>query len=278
MSATLGISPVKIPVWHVAKESYSSVFGDPRSFFKLVWPPAFLGYATLAPSFYLFFEKIEASHGTLDPRTFGHVFRWFDGVSLLETAIFIGFLCLFAVGWHRWRLLGEQDNHTSPTFWRAWLRFTGYGLLIWSPDFIELILKIAHEFDVWPADDSGVGEIVANLVSIASLLILICGICCSLIFPAAALDRPLTLLEAWRRLRGNFWRLVACCALTGALGFVTCLPIIIVVMALTPGIGTAFQLAMTAIGALYEFVFVALFASILSSFYRQIGLLGAGSR
>jgi hypothetical protein len=55
------------------------------------------------------------------------------------------------------------------------------------------------------------------------------------------------------------------------------LPIIIALMVLTPGTGTAWQLAITAMMVLYEFVFVALFASILSSFYRQIGLLETGS-
>src|SRR6185437_6446078 len=115
-----------------------------------------------------------------------------------------------------WRLLGEDGNHTSPTFWRALLSFTGYALLIWSPDFVELIVKIAREFDIPLVNDARIGEVVASALSIATLLVLVCGICCSLIFPAAAIDRPLTLSKAWHSLRGNFWRLIACSAHTGA--------------------------------------------------------------
>ena len=84
----------------------------------------------------------------------------------------------------------------------------------------------------------------------------------SLVFPAAAIERPIELRAAWDLAAGNFWRLFAC--------LVLCYLPFVVVKAMLGGSATLFGLVFQIIGLAVVFAGAAVVASLLSGLYRQL--------
>jgi hypothetical protein len=279
MSTTPISTPIRVPVWQVAKESYRSVFGQPIVFIKLAWFPALLIFLIAGTFFYFFFKKapellsILGTEGT--SQEISRALRWFDLQSLFGAIVLIALVDVFAVRWHRYRLLGETTGGMAEMFNREWRRFTAYALLISSPSLASLLWHIVVEF--FPGIDQPfngvIGGILEATLSLLRTGFFVCAFGCSLIFPAAAYGQPITWHQAWRYLRGNFWRLAGCCLVAGILTFLTCLPVMLLLMVPTPAVGALGEFAMTGILTVFELIFVALLASILSNFYRRIVLV-----
>jgi hypothetical protein len=101
----------------------------------------------------------------------------------------------------------------------------------------------------------------------------------SLLFPAAAAGRPLGLKGAWRALRGNTWRLVAC-------GFLACAPLLLVVVLIMGAVVAVLSLQsgeqvlddppmglfliQGVVGTLADFIVAAFGASILADVYKRL--------
>jgi hypothetical protein len=277
MSTTPSPTKIRVPVWQVAKESYRSVFGEPVVFVKLAWLPGLVVVLMVGTFFYFFFNSV-AELLSLDagamPKQFFRAVRWTEVPTLLGGIVLIGLISAFAVKWHRFRLLGETSGGMLGLFGREWRRFTGYALLIYSPSMLSQLVKIIADFV--PGSVPSIGGMVGTIVDIALTMAWLAftayAFGCSLIFPAAAYGRPIGWHQAWRYLHGNFWRLAACCFVAGFLSFVTCLPVMLLLMLLLPPVGSLGGLGMTALMTVFEFIFVALFASILCGFYRRLVL------
>ena len=170
---------------------------------------------------------------------------------------FVVFGTIFIVRWHRFVLLGETA--TGDLF-----------PLGWGPFFIAAI-KITLGVIV--------GMVILMLIAalpphfLTGLVAAIGGIALavgssrlSLVFPAAAIERPIALRDAWDLAAGNFWRLFAC--------LILCYLPFAILHFLLRGSGGASGaigwLVFQVIGLAVSFAGVAVVASLLSSLYRQL--------
>ncbi|HEV2334365.1 MAG TPA: hypothetical protein VGS13_02595 [Stellaceae bacterium] len=159
---------------------------------------------------------------------------------------------IFIVRWYRFMLLGETAS--GDIFPPGWVPF------------IIAALKIAAVFIL--------GAIVLGVVAalpphfLTMPLAMIGGIALAfalarlwLVFPAAAIERPIGLRVAWDLAAGNYWRLIAC--------LVLCYLPFVVVKAVLGGSPTFIGLVLAIIGFAVMFAGAAVIASLLSGLYRQ---------
>jgi hypothetical protein len=190
--------------------------------------------------------------------------RWTVRIStaLIDTTAW----AVFIVRWHRFILLGETTaGRFFPPGWRTYV-WTGVKLwLLLSLGLVVGFLLFTFVSVAAPFPSTG-------MVSIGLLVALVIGLGLawlrvSLAFPAAAINRPISLVaDAWDLLVGNYWRLVAafilCCApfafvIYGLGAIVGALP------SLLSDIVPVVDLAVLFAGA-------AVVASLLSEFYRRL--------
>jgi hypothetical protein len=172
--------------------------------------------------------------------------------ALVQAGGFLVFGTIFFVRWHRFMLLGEtMPVGLFPPGWGAFL-LAGIkiGVAVFIPSFIlALILP-------------PIGALVGIALGLAATRV-------SLVFPAAAVERPISLREAWDVMAGNYWRLFACVLLCY-------LPFGIVhYLAGAVGLGLPWVVwfVFEVIGLAVSFAGMAVIASLLSDVYR--GLDGA---
>jgi len=255
--------PAKVPVAEVALYAYRAVFGRLSLFFDLAWLPLLLTLlATILPGYLRYYAGIARL-----PSWPGDAVGL--GIDTLIEAI-IGLLCLnaFAVRWHQ-SLLLPRGGGQSGAFLGPWLRFLAYTLLLYllAASFVTGILFLGA------ADAS---PLVAALASVAVIALWLIPVRCALVFPAAACGRPLSLLAAWRALRGNAWRLLAS-------GVLVCLPAVFIAALILSGVFAGFHLERFRgdvlppgffvlrgiIETCANFVVMGLGASVLAFFYRR---------
>jgi hypothetical protein len=258
----------KVPVWDVAAEAYRGVFGRLGLLLDLAWLPLLVVLAAvLIPGLvgdYLMPTGVPERGGI----TAGDV---------IEIVLALACLNAFAVRWHHAVLFPDPHRVPSGIFPRAWIRFLLYTLVL---NLLPVAIVAAAALGAGAAPD-GLGIVVAAGVAALALTVGL-GMRFALLLPAAAFGQPLSWGAAWRLMRGNTWRLVACTA-------AVCVPVVLSVLLLLNGILAAARFDSAAaiaagrlpLGAfilpavvwtLLNFVTLALFASVLSGFYRRIVL------
>lgn len=259
---------VIVPVAEVAAEAYRSVFGQLSLLFDRAWLPLLIMLAaTLVPG-YLHFYVGWRGFPTWRGDAYGL------GIDELIEAL-AGLLCLnaFAVRWHQTMLFAGETPPPPAAFTGAWLRFLLYTVLLYlvSTGLIAGLLL---------AGAAGTPNYAVPAAGILATLVWVATVRCSLLFPAAAFGRPLSVVVAWRAMRGNSWRLLGC-------GVVACAPVILFVIMILSGLlaflhldqasshlPLGFFILRAVIGTCANFTVVAIGASVLSSFYRRILLRG----
>ncbi|HWD60018.1 MAG TPA: hypothetical protein VG308_17170 [Stellaceae bacterium] len=190
------------------------------------------------------------SHGGLA----GEIFA-----GLIRAVAILAFATVFIVRWHRYVLLGETvGGELLPPGWKefvfvaikiAALAFAGWIVLILvallPPFFITIPLTAA-------------GGVALTLVALRV----------SLIFPAAAIGRPVPLRTAWDWVAGNFWRLFAC-------AFAAYFPFLVVQMllgALAAKFPSLFWIVFWGLRLAVSFAGAAVVAALLSHLYRELAV------
>jgi hypothetical protein len=178
--------------------------------------------------------------------------------ALVRGVGFAVFGTIFVVRWHRFVLLGETT--------------TGGGLFPpgWLPFFIAAI-KITLGVILGMVILTLIAAVLPNflgmlIAAIGGIALAIASSRLSLVFPAAAIERPITLRAAWDLAAGNFWRLFACLLLCY-------LPFAVLHYLLSAsggGSGAFVWLVFQIIGLAVSFAGVAVVASLLSDLYRQL--------
>jgi hypothetical protein len=266
-------SPVRIPVATVTVAAYRFVFTRLGLFLELAWLPLLLLLAVAIMPVWLPL--------LLAPGNDSAVLRLLPDVAQLVA----GGLCLtaFAVRWHQMALFPVRAEAGARSWFRPWLRFLAYTLAFYLVNLAMLgvVLLLAGGGDLSELDQ----VLVAGFAVAIALPAWLGMARLSLIFPAAAYGQPLGPGAAWRAMRGNTWRLIACGALAG-------LPLVLSVVivlgavfsaldmpwgdlqpdnpALAPPMGL-FLLA-GVIDTVVNFLIVALGASILADCYRRLVL------
>jgi hypothetical protein len=174
---------------------------------------------------------------------------------LIQAAGFAVFGTIFIVRWHRFVLLGETMSETL--FPRGWGTF--------FMTMIKVVLAIIVGAFV-------LGMIAALPPHFLTGLIAFLGFIAmafawsrvSLVFPAAAIERPISLREAWDVMAGNYWRLFAClvCCYVpfGILHYI--------VDKIAGGVPSVLWIVFQAVALAVSFAGVAVVAALLSDVYR----------
>jgi hypothetical protein len=176
---------------------------------------------------------------------------------LIQALGFLIFGSVFIVRWHRFVLLGESiAGGLAPPGWTAFLvAGVKLGALVFA-GWVVLFLVVLLPPQVLTAPLALVGGFALALFSLRV----------SLIFPAAAIERPIAMRSAWDWMAGNFWRLFAC-ALACYVPFIVVQMVIGRIAAIFPSliwiVFEAIQLAVSFLGA-------AVAAALLSHIYREI--------
>jgi hypothetical protein len=259
--------PLKVPISEVTVAAYHSVFGRLGLFLELAWLPflILLGISILPAALPADFgdgnDRLKALPGLLE--------------------LLAGGLCLsaFAVRWHQVALYGGKTFLADKAWLGPWGRFVGYTFAIYCAiGFDALILLVI-------AGAAGQEDAVAQVVMPAAAFLLTLPVWLattrfSLVFPAAAAERPLAFGAAWRAMRGNTWRFILCF-------FFACAPLVLAVLL---AMATVFALLGYAAGGALEsppmglyilrgltdtvanFLIVALGAAVLVEFYKRLVL------
>ena len=177
--------------------------------------------------------------------------------ALIRALGFLFFGTIFIVRWHRFVLLGETvGGELLPPGWRD---FVVAGLKLGAIVFagwvaLVVVALLPPYFLTIPL--SALGGVALTLLALRV----------SLIFPAAAIGRPVALQTAWEWMAGNFWRLFAC-------AFASFFPFIVVQM-LIGALASAFPsltwIVFEALRLAVSFVGAAVIAALLSHLYRDI--------
>src|ERR1700749_718908 len=188
---------IKVPVAEVMVEAYRGVFGRLNLLLDVAWLPLLLLLAAAILPGYLHLYRGLAAW----PSWRGDQF----GLSI-ENAIeaLTGLLCLtaFAVRWYQVSLFTGSRAAPTGIFVGAWLRFLLYTLLLYL---IAALLLVA----VLLADRDGVPDYIGIIAGAAMMAAWLAPVRCMLLFPAAAIGKPISIAAAWRGLGGNTWRLFA---------------------------------------------------------------------
>lgn len=121
---------------------------------------------------------------------------------LIYTFGFLVFATVFIVRWHRFVLLDEA--HSDELFTPAWRNYF-FGAIK-----LTLIIAVIWIVLVYLALVPPRYVTVPLFPIVGGIALVILAVRVSLIFPAAAIDRPLTFGESWHRIAGNSWRTFAC--------------------------------------------------------------------
>jgi hypothetical protein len=174
---------------------------------------------------------------------------------LIHAAGFAVFGTVFIVRWHRFVLRGETLPETLfPPGWGTFFLTT-----------LKVVLAICVGAFILGMIAALPPHFLTGLIAVVGAIALaFASSRVSLVFPAAAIERPLSLREAWDVMAGNYWRLFAC--LIGCY-----LPFGIVryiVTKIAEDAPSVFWIVLEAIGLAVSFAGVAVVASLLSDVYR----------
>ena len=180
------------------------------------------------------------------------------GMMLAVMARGLGFAVfgtIFIVRWHRFVLIGETAS--GDLFPPGWGLFFIAAIKITLGVIVGMVI-IALIGMVLP------GFLAMLIAAIGGIALAVASSRLSLVFPAAAIERPIGLRQAWELLAGNYWRLFACLLLCY-------LPFGIVHYILGEiGIGLPWVVwfVLQVIGLAMSFAGAAVVASLLSDVYR----------
>jgi hypothetical protein len=288
---------VKVPLWGALREAIRRVLGDLKAVGKAGWRP-FVALTLFGVATQVLYENGFA-------RT---VPAGVTGPDALRVALPIMLLVLvalvvqtltynaFMVSWYR-HLLGSLDSTGSRSgYWRAFWRSLGYyvltliGFIVFTA-VVSVVIGIVFAGVLIarrtvPADFTR-SMPVATLtgIAIASIVFFMCFARTTLVFPAAACGSSLGFRLAWRKTRGNTWRLIAAILLVTIAYFVVALAfafatngaaILSMISGTVPRIPAPqpFMLvfATQLVGRFIVFLFLALTTSIAAIFYRELVL------
>jgi hypothetical protein len=177
--------------------------------------------------------------------------------ALIEMIGFLVFGTIFIVRWHRFVLLDESvSGGLIPPGWGpffvAGLKVGGLVVAGWI--ILVFVAILPPHFLTIPL--TAVGGIALTLFAMRV----------SLIFPAAAIERPARLMDAWQWVTGNFWRLFVClvaCYLPFA--FVQ-----FVLIAIGAALPSLLWIVIEVARLIVVFAGTAVVAALLSQLYREI--------
>jgi hypothetical protein len=180
---------------------------------------------------------------------------------LIPIAAFL-VIAIFIVRWYRFMLLAESvAGGLIPPGWSDFVVASIKLAVLLFAAWIVLVVIALLPPHIITAPLTGIGMIALGFVSVRF----------SLIFPAAAIEQPLSLQIAWQMLTGNYWRLFLC-LLACYLPFIVVEYIVMVIGAVFPSL---FWIIFEAARLAVSFAGIAVVGALLSNVYRDIATRAA---
>ncbi len=172
-----------LPVWDMALGSYRFIFVNFDRFLALAWFPIAISFIVFIPDFL--------------PHP---VIRWVLHV------LTMGAYAIFAVRWHRFVLLDDHSGVLSDLPSLRNLRFLLYTLaFMWMPAVPAIIIQYLYPFK--SVTDWEAFTPLLKFVSIIGFVMIFVLFRLALLLPATAIDKPIGVRGAWRKMGGNTWNL-----------------------------------------------------------------------
>lgn len=181
----------RIAVAETVARAYRTALDNWRLAVALAWAPVVIMFAA---------ELIAA--GLVDRGGFGRPLA-----DLLRAGTLVVFGSLFGARWYRFVLIGERRSQGffPPGFARFLNVAIKFTLLLVAGSVVLAVIVAVLARVISPA-------LTAPLGLASGLVIVLLAGRVSLVFPAAAIERPIGFRAAWDLLAGNYWRFVACAA------------------------------------------------------------------
>ncbi len=179
--------------------------------------------------------------------------------ALVRAVGMLVFGTIFVVRWHRFVLLGESvSGGLIPPGWSGFL-VTAIKLSV----IVAVAMIILTFVAALPPH-----LLTMPLATIGGIALTLAAMRVSLIFPAAAIERPIGFFDASDLIAGNFWRLFVCLVMC-YLPFAVVGVIVARIGAMFPAL---FWFVFQGLQLAVSFVGVAVVAALLSHLYRQIAM------
>ena len=273
----------KVPGWRTAIGSYGFVFSNLGRFFALGWLLFLIAVAAQIIGVLVLGERLGWGAETLQRSP---AYPAYVVATVLIFVVYFAMFLAFAVRWHRFYLLDERESVFSEILAARNWRFLGYILLLALAPFLPMLIGMIIGLG---AAISGAGlpqeGMMAGLLAIivifawlSTFVLYFVVFRFSLVLPAAAVDRPIGLGEAWRGLGGNTRRYVGAIILV-AIPMIIALLILTVVFlpfpitSLTSGgqdPSPTILVVVSIAHSILSFFVTAVWITMLSTFYRHI--------
>jgi len=192
------MSGYKIPILASIGRAYRSVFGHLRLAASFAWRPLviILLIELVGPALLLGRNRLLL-------------------LALVPTIGFLFFGSIFIVRWYRFVLISDSDNSgLFPLGWRPFLVVCLQLALLFLASIVIQIVNLAiathNLFALSPETIRPLPPIIVLASTIWFVIALFLGFRVCLVFPAAAIERPIGFGTAWNLLAGNYWRLLLC--------------------------------------------------------------------
>lgn len=255
---------VKVQVGEVAAIAYGAVFRRLGFLLEIGWLPLLVLLAA---------QLVPGVVESLSPEPADATVPLVAVADLVQVVAALLCLNAFAVRWYQALLFSNGRALPRRLFIGAWLRFIGYTVLFSVPTAALAVALVI--FGAASADDAA--RMLVAAAALLNLALTLGVLRLSLIWPAAAQGAPMGWREAWQRMRGNTWRLVAATLLVSAPLLVTVLFVLSVILAaahVEPEQLSHPPLGLVLLGGVVQtvlaFIFVALGATVLAEFHRRI--------
>lgn len=251
------LSRVKMPVAEVTVVAYRAVFRRLNAVLELGWLPLLILLAVsivpaaLPPDFGAKSATLRALPDFLD--------------------LIAGALCLnaFGVRWYQEQLQHSVGNRRWLGPWARFLLYTFALYLVLGLILTAVLYLSAIANKRGMTFEAGIG--LLDLAIAGGMLLAMARL--ALLYPAAAVGRPIGIGGSWRATRGNGWRIVLCWLFTTAPLLLT---VQIIIGAVFSGfaIGTRRPMGLYIlrglVGTVTDFLIAALGAAVLSEAYRRL--------
>ena len=197
-SGTSPAEPRKIPFWRTIYESFLFVFTNLRRVLVIGWLP----FIIIAAADYL-----ETAHYS------GYV-TFSPAITIPNDIVSWLAFALFAVSWHRFVILGKRRSAAAGLLARRNFIYLGYFVvLIGGPVLaeelvVEVLARLAGQLPPWRFVGGRSASDLFPVFTLGVAVLILMLMRFYLVFPAAAIDRPMKAAEAYLKIHGNTWRLI----------------------------------------------------------------------
>ena len=264
---------LRLPIFVTILEAYAFVWRERRDFMALAFP-AILVLATLNAlfSFALPMPASDAGEVQGDARL--------GFILIILIAIGLVFYVMFSVPWHRRYLVpGEVMTVRDALRWRhRQTRFFAYAIMLAAIFIVvtmlaaPVVLLILALIGLTGGGEAGGATVALGLI----VLWLAWAICVrlTLLFPAVAIDDPLSIIACWFLTRGNGWRIFVITLFTVLPIWAVSLAVALIGQVIFAGLGLVGNLTATFVFALvlqlFTYISLAVTVVALSIIYRRL--------